>query len=560
LDPGSVGEAIFHGLFHNIESLPAKATASLPGRVASSGAFLYHDMKIFLSDHSHHRRVRSEENELPLKRVGRGTFRVVSFVALLMGMTSAARSQQPSFVPSWVKDAVFYQIFPDRFANGDPTNDPPGSESWGGVPTSRNTFGGDLQGIIDHLDYLSRLGINAVYLNPIFESGSNHKYNTTDYLKIDPHFGDDAIFRKLIDSCHSRGIRVILDAVFNHTGVDFFAFVDLKKNGERSRYSGWYNVYGYPLGPAKKPNYECWRNHGSLPKLMTGNPEVRRYLFDVTRHWMEQGIDGWRLDAADEIPHEFWIDWRTFVKSIDPDAYIVGEIWKDGSAWLKGDQFDGVTNYHFRSACVDFFATRKLPASEFARGLEKQHASYGSEVNPGLMNLLGSHDTERFLTLCKGDTSAVKLAVLFQMTFTGTPILYYGDEVGMKGGADPGCRGTMVWEPERQDSGLLETYRSLIAMRKAHPVFRSGSYDSLLTDDRAGIHAFSRHDRAGTAIIVLNNSGTSQTVKVPLRQRDGIQHLQQVWPESGETVIRGSSLALTLPAHTGTVHTGGEER
>jgi cyclomaltodextrinase / maltogenic alpha-amylase / neopullulanase len=496
---------------------------------------------------------------LPLKSVGRETFRIVTFAFVFMGMTSAARSQQPSFAPSWVKDAVFYQIFPDRFANGDSTNDPTGSEHWGGTPTYRNTFGGDLQGIIDHLDYLSTLGINAVYLNPILESGSNHKYNTTDYLKIDPHFGDDATFRRLIDSCHARGIRVILDAVFNHTGVDFFAFVDLKKNGRNSRYSGWYNVHGYPIGTVQKPNYECWRNHGNLPKLMTGNPEVRRYLFDVTRHWMGRGIDGWRLDAADEIPHEFWIEWRKFVKSINPDAYLVGEIWKDGSAWLNGDQFDGVTNYHFRSACVDFFAARTLSASEFGRAIEKQRAAQRPEVQMALMNLLGSHDTERFLTLCKGDTSSVELAALFQMTYTGAPIVYYGDEVGMKGETDPGCRGTMVWEPERQDRGLFETFRRLIALRKAHPVLRSGSFDSVLTDDRAGIYAFSRHDGAGTAIIVLNNSRTSQAVKVPVRHGDGFRHMRQVWPESGTaTLVKGSFLSLTLPAHTGTVHIGAD--
>ncbi|MEW6062450.1 MAG: alpha-amylase family glycosyl hydrolase, partial [Bacteroidota bacterium] len=211
-----------------------------------------------------------------------------------------------STVPSWVADAIFYQIFPERFANGDPTNDPPNCERWGGTPTSNNFFGGDLQGIINRLDYLSELGINALYLNPIFAADSNHKYNTKDYFSIDPSFGTNKTFEKLLHECHKRNIRVVIDGVFNHVGTAHVAFQDVKEHGRESKYVSWFNIYSFPVNEPRKPNYECWWGHGALPKLMVQNPEVKKYIFDVTTFWTTKGIDGWRLDVANEIPHEFW--------------------------------------------------------------------------------------------------------------------------------------------------------------------------------------------------------------------------------------------------------------
>jgi glycosidase len=205
-------------------------------------------------------------------------------------------------VPEWVKDAVFYQIFPERFANGDTTNDPPDKEVCGGTPKPNNYFGGDLQGVIDHLAYIQDLGVNALYFNPIFESNSNHKYHTTDYLKIDHNFGDDATFKRLLDECHKRKMRVVIDAVFNHTGIHFFAFEDIKKNEAKSKYLKWYNVKSFPVGPPEKPNYEAWWGLGDLPRLMNANPEVRAYLYDATKKWTAMGIDGWRLDVPERSP------------------------------------------------------------------------------------------------------------------------------------------------------------------------------------------------------------------------------------------------------------------
>ena len=477
-----------------------------------------------------------------------------------MQISAVGYAQKESSVPQWVKDAVFYQIFPERFANGDPRNDPRGVQPWGGLPTPKNYFGGDLLGIIHHLDYISALGANALYLNPIFESNSNHKYHAVDYLKIDPHFGDEATFRRLVDSCHARGIRIILDGVFNHTGVDFFAFKDIKEKGAKSRYLGWFNIYSLPIGPPNKPNYECWWGYGDLPKLMTHNADVRHYLFQVTRHWMSFGIDGWRLDVPNEIPHPFWIDWRSLVKSINPDAYIVGEIWDDGRPWLKGDQFDAVMNYRFRNACIDFFVRGKTTASRFDSILARARSDYPSEVNYVLQNLLGSHDTERFLTTCNGDRETMKLAWLFQMTYVGAPMVYYGDEVGMKGDKDPGCRRTMVWDRRSQDASLLTALRGLIKMRNEHTVLRRGTYETLFTDNKAKIYAFLRQHEGVAAVVVLNNSARQQSVKLPVRSSDAKRTWAQVWPPSGgEVRVSGKLLSLSVPAKSGFVLIGGKE-
>lgn len=455
---------------------------------------------------------------------------VVSCMALPAIATEPTQNMRSNIAPSWVKDAIFYQIFPERFANGDRSNDPPNVQPWGGKPTAKNYFGGDLQGIIDKLDYISSLGVNCLYLNPIFWSNSNHKYHAKDYLTIDPHFGDEQIFKRLVDACHARGIRILLDGVFNHTGVDFFAFDDIKKHGKKSRYVQWYNIYSFPVNPPSRPNYEAWWGYGDLPKLMTHNPEVREYLFTVTRHWMAMGIDGWRLDVPNEIPHPFWIEWRKLVKSINPEAYIVGEIWDDASPWLQGDQFDAVMNYRFRRACLDFFATRIASPTQFTDSLLKILQDYPPDVNFAMQNLLGSHDTERFLTLCNGNKERMKLAWIFQMTYLGAPMIYYGDEVGMTGGKDPGCRGTMIWDEKKQDADLLATMRHLISFRSNYEAFRRGTFKTLLADDKAGIVVYRRNSGRQSAIVILNNGNRSAQFDLTTYDFYNTLAWSQLWP------------------------------
>ncbi len=455
---------------------------------------------------------------------------------------------EKSFVPSWVKDAIFYQIFPERFANGDKSNDPPNVEAWGGVPKSKNYFGGDLQGIIDHLDYIASLGVNCLYLNPIFWSTCNHKYHAKDYLKIDPQFGDEKTFRRLVDECHRRGIRIILDGVFNHTGVDFFAFEDIKKHGKKSKYVKWYNIYSFPVGPPNKPNYECWWNYGDLPKLMTHNPEVRDHLYEVTEHWMKFGIDGWRLDVPNEIPHPFWVEWRKLVKKLNPEAYIVGEIWDDGTSWLQGDQFDAVMNYRFRNAALDFFVNGKTTATQFSSSLDSTRKMYPTEVNFVMQNLLGSHDTERLLTLCNDDKEIMKLAWLFQMTYVGAPMVYYGDEIGMRGGKDPACRGTMVWEDNKQDKDLLTFIKELIRLRNENRSLRRGSFSSVKIDDKNNLFAFARESDGQTAIVVLNNGDEAVSIDGKDLMKDEALVWRQVVP--ADMSMSARPLPPNLASHT----------
>ncbi|MBU1298924.1 MAG: glycoside hydrolase family 13 protein [Bacteroidetes bacterium] len=439
----------------------------------------------------------------------------ISFALYILLITLSFSQPSKVDVPEWLTDAIFYQIFPERFANGDTTNDPANKEVWGAIPKYYNYFGGDLKGVIDKLDYIESLGVNAIYFNPIFESNSNHKYHTKDYFKIDPHFGDDATFKQLIDECHKRGIKVVIDGVFNHTGTDFFAFEDIVKNEKNSKYLHWFKVHSFPVQlPPAKPNYEAWWGLGELPKLMADEPDVKKYLFDATRKWTEMGIDGWRLDVPNEMSHGFWVEWRKLVKSINPNCYIVGEIWEDASPWLKGDQFDAVMNYLFRDAVNLYFVFNKLNTKQFDSLLAIPR-KYPTEVQYALQNLVGSHDTERFLTLTKGNTAKAKLSALLQMTYIGAPMIYYGDEIGMMGGRDPDCRRTMIWDTLHWNFALLDFYKKVIKIRNENPVFRHGSYKTILTDNEKNLFGFIRDYENEKVIVILNNTDKCQSVNLP---------------------------------------------
>jgi cyclomaltodextrinase / maltogenic alpha-amylase / neopullulanase len=418
-------------------------------------------------------------------------------------------------VPEWAYDAVWYQIFPERFANGDPDNDPPNVEPWGGAPTYDNFFGGDLQGVIDNLWYLEDLGVNAIYFNPIFKSLPNHKYHTTDYYKIDPHFGTEETFRTLLDEAHTRGIRIIIDGVFNHTGPDFWAFEDIIENEEKSEYLHWYDVHDFPVRIEHPPNYEAWWGLPDLPKLMTTEPDVKEYLFDVTRYWTEFGIDGWRLDVPNEVPHEFWIEWRPIVREANPDAFIVGELWEDASPWLQGDQFDATMNYRFRNACIEYFLDKSITTKQFNDRLYAVFKDYPSQVNYVNQNLVGSHDTERYMTRANLNTDAVKLTAILKMTHVGAPMIYYGDEIGMEGEDDPDCRRTMIWNEEEWNSDLRDLFKELIRIRHENPALRRGSFQTKVASDKRNLFVFERRYGENVIVVVLNNDTIWQDVWVP---------------------------------------------
>lgn len=431
---------------------------------------------------------------------------------------STARNTPGFPTPEWVKDAIFYQIFPERFFNGNPQNDPPGTEPWGSTPKLFNFMGGDLEGVIQKLPYLKDLGINAIYFNPIFEAPtSNHKYNTADFMKIDPAFGDINTFKRLVAQAHALGIKIVLDAVFNHSGDTHWAFRDAEKNGPQSKYWNWYLFHGFPVIKDPRPNYESWWGHATLPKFNEYNPEVREYLFQVAEYWAKLGIDGWRLDVPNEIRDmNFWREFRTRVKRINPDLYIVGEIWGDGSPWLQGDQFDAVMNYQFRDQVLNFIFEDKINVDQIDWGLEELRKRHPDSVTYSMFNLLGSHDTARMLNMAKGDLNRVRLAALFMMTYVGAPVIYYGDEVGLPGEMDPDCRRTFPWDPAQQNLELRNYYKRLIQIRNQYPVLRRGIFRSLMRHNDNRTFAYLREDAKSKLMVVINNNTRAQDIPIDL--------------------------------------------
>jgi neopullulanase len=474
--------------------------------------------------------------------------------------------------PEWVKDAVFYQIFPDRFARSPTVPKPRNLEPWDSPPTRYGFKGGDLLGIVEHLDYLQDLGITALYLNPIFQSAANHRYHTYDYYEVDPLLGGNGAFRTLLEESHRRGMRIVLDGVFNHASRGFFQFNHILENGAASPYLDWFIINGWPLhayDQDRAPNYAAWWGLHALPKFNTDVGEVREFLFGVAAHWVQQGIDGWRLDVPGEIrDDEFWREFRRRVKGVNPDAYIVGEIWHDARHWLQGDQFDAVMNYLFTKACLSFFVGRELnlaltsgvgyypiqpvTADGFAWAIDDLLGLYPSQVTQAQLNLLDSHDTARLLTLAGNDESALRLAWLFMMSYPGAPCIYYGDEIGMVGGKDPDCRRAFPWDERQWNRHLRDYVKGCIALRKAHPALRRGDFRRLYAQGQ--VYAFARQLGEQSLIGVLNVSQMPWTLDVPLNGLlpEGAA-LHAVWGEGTATVANGRLVGLSVPARSGVV-------
>ena len=423
-------------------------------------------------------------------------------------------------LPSWVKDAIFYQIFPERFARSERLTKPTNLESWEAPPTRHSFKGGDFLGILEHLDYLEDLGITAIYFNPIFQSAANHRYHTHDYYTVDPILGGNKAFAQFLEAAHSRGMRVVLDGVFNHASRGFLQFNHIMENGEESPYLDWFNVKKFPLhafDERRKPNYACWWDNRELPKLNTDNPQVRDFIYDVAEYWLQQGIDGWRLDVPLEVKTPgFWEEFRRRVKAINSEAYILAEIWDEARAWMQGDHFDATMNYGFNRACYGFFGQetldtsqrpggfklKRLDARRFARQVDRMLNLYAWPFTLAQYNLISSHDEPRFLTMVGGDKRRLRLATLCQMTFPGAPSIYYGDEIGMEGGPDPDCRRAFPWDEARWDHELRADFRRYIALRKAHPALRSGDFVTLYAKDLA--YAYARTSDEETVVVAFN--------------------------------------------------------
>ncbi len=406
-------------------------------------------------------------------------------------------------IPAWAVGAVFYQIFPDRFCNGDPSTDLPGTLPWGAPPTGSSFFGGDLEGIRSQLPYLADLGVQALYLTPIFQANTNHRYDTTDYYRIDPPLGTEENLRQLIDGAHNLGLRVVLDGVFNHCGAGFAPFRDAVAQGRSSPYWEWFRVHGERIS-LDPPNYETFANrNASMPKLLTHRVGVRRYILDVATYWTRFGIDGWRLDVANEVDHVFWRTFRETVRSVNPDALIIGEVWHDPTAFLDGSEFDTVMAYRWRRAILGFVSGRKN-ASAFAEEITRIRTVTPPTVEHVMMNILGSHDTERVRTHFGGDAERAMCAAGLQLTLPGMPSIYYGDEIGMEGGPEhPDARRCMEWDVTHQQVAMRERYRALIALRKQYAALSCGDMESVASGHPL-VYAFRRTHPEGDILVAAN--------------------------------------------------------
>jgi cyclomaltodextrinase / maltogenic alpha-amylase / neopullulanase len=448
--------------------------------------------------------------------------------------------------PSWVKDTVWYQIFPERFGNGNQTNDPEGTLEWGSTaPTPTNFFGGDIEGVINHIDYLKELGITGIYFTPIFKAHSNHKYDTIDYLEIDPQFGDNETFKRLVEVCHENGIKIMLDAVFNHSGFYFPQFQDVLENGDQSRFKDWFHTREFPIKTEPMPNYDTFAFTPFMPKLNTENHEVKEYLLEVGRYWVREfDIDGWRLDVANEVDHAFWREFRQEVKKIKPDLYILGEIWHDSMPWLRGDQFDAVMNYPFTTNILNLFAKKTISNKEFIENMVTVLHMYPKNVNKVVFNLVGSHDTPRILTECDEDIRKVKLIYAIMLTFIGTPCIYYGDEIGISGDQDPGCRKCMEWDKSKQNRDLFDHIKKLIQLRYDHPLLANdGELTFIPSDYHETCIAYTKSNGTNSFFVIVNTEDKDVNYPLPFNLKG--KKIRNVWTNE-EFAAESNELTVNL--------------
>jgi neopullulanase len=507
----------------------------------------------------------------------------------------------PIETPAWVRDAVFYQVFPDRLARSGRVPAPGPLEPWDVEPTVHGVKGGDLYGVAQHLDRLQALGITALYLNPVLTSASSHRYHTDDYTAVDPLLGGDAALRELLDAAHAREMRVVLDGVFNHCGRGWWPFVHLMENGAASPYRDWFHlgpgvregdrgVSAYPSaeqqarmdeiradgaesGVASREvlGYEAWWDLPALPKLNLEHPEARAHILDVSERWIRFGADGWRLDVAEEVSGEFWREFRSRVKAVDPEAYLVAEVWHHKPEWLQGDMFDAFMNYPQTLGILGFAGQDRL-ATDIDLPAE-YHGRFGVLDGPALwdrlvelrdlndpavtavqLNLLGSHDTPRLRTLLGGDLASVRLAMLLQLTLPGAPSIYYGDEIGIEGGMDPLCRAAFPEDPTAWEAEPYGWTADLLALRHASRALRDGSLE-LLRAEGPAIALLRRH--GSDAFVVLANAGASELtweLELPTgSSKAALVRLRGGRVGARAVTVEATSMRLTVPPREGLV-------
>lgn len=436
----------------------------------------------------------------------------------------------PKRMPAeWTQGMLIYQIFPDRFANGDTSNDhlmkgvyghEPQFKAWGerpeAPPLGRDFYGGDLRGVIDHLDYIAELGIDCIYFTPIFDAPTNHRYDAIDFMKIDPMLGTEADLVELLDKAHARGIKIVLDAVFNHCSSDSIYFDITNKFGsgayhsQESYYYRWFDFQEWPH------QYRGWIGLGFMPEFVEC-PEMEEYFCGVggvTAYWLEKGIDGWRCDVAFDNSDEFWRRFRKRIDAVKPEAYSVSELWLDSTHYLLGDTFNATMNYRFQWAARGFLGTDDLTPTELDDRLSTWLRDTPPPAVRAQMNLVDSHDTGRILTVCGGDARRVRQILAFQLSYPGAPMIYYGDETGLEGDNAEDGRRSMPWDS--LDHALIESYKRAIHFRRTSDALRLGDVEAVVIDDAQRVYAFRRYYRDEVVYCAFNAGDEKAQVRLPL--------------------------------------------
>ena len=459
-----------------------------------------------------------------------GTSGVANFISPSEKWIYSSEDFPRHTIPDWVYGGVMYQIFPERFRNGNDEITPENAIPWESTPTRLDFHGGDLHGVTEKIDYIKDLGVNIIYLNPIFLSSSTHKYDAWDHFKVDDTFGGDEALKDLINEAHSRNMKVVLDCSLNHVHPRHFAFQDIVEKGEKSEYKEWFTVFDYPVrflhrphlyantykvgwdgnseeyktylektfketkvpvevvdddGPIIEPTFKAWWGVPDMPKINFKNDGARQWALDVTEHWIKNfDIDGWRMDVAKELDFSFWKDFRDVAYSAKKDILLISEIFGDTSQWLQGERFDGTMNYSFRETMTDYFATKRIDNKEFANSLANLYSMYSFEALSSCQNLLSSHDVKRFLNRCGANTDGMFGAVFLQATFPGIAGIYYGDEIGLGGADDPQNREPFPWESEdKWNKDLLKFTSELMSIKTSQPILRYGNFEMVTYDD-----------------------------------------------------------------------------
>ena len=459
-----------------------------------------------------------------------GTSGVANFISPSEKWIYSSEDFPRHTIPDWVYGGVMYQIFPERFRNGNDEITPENAIPWESTPTRLDFHGGDLHGVTEKIDYIKDLGVNIIYLNPIFLSSSTHKYDAWDHFKVDDTFGGDEALKDLINEAHSRNMKVVLDCSLNHVHPRHFAFQDIVEKGEESEYKDWFTVFDYPVrflhrphlyantykvgwdgnseeyktylektfketkvpvevvdddGPIIEPTFKAWWGVPDMPKVNFKSEGARQWALDVTEHWIKNfDIDGWRMDVAKELDFSFWKDFRDVAYSAKKDILLISEIFGDTSQWLQGERFDGTMNYSFRETMTDYFATKRIDNKEFANSLANLYSMYSFEALSSCQNLLSSHDVKRFLNRCGANTDGMFGAVFLQATFPGIAGIYYGDEIGLGGADDPQNREPFPWESEdKWNKDLLKFTSELMSIKTSQPILRYGNFEMVTYDD-----------------------------------------------------------------------------